>query len=161
VTRVQRSIVGCATVVPVQLDVTACWVHLRAARHGVLGTVHAERGVDAVPVVFVLDGADVVIPVDVVKPKAGQRLQLLRNLYVDARAVLLVDRYDDDWSKLWWVRVHGDAIEASPTTEQRDRLAATFPAYAAPGTVTSVIVLTPRRVTGWGGEAATDHSRRG
>ena len=144
-----------------QLDVTACWVHLRAARHGVLGTVHGDRGVDAIPVVFVLDREEVVIPIDAVKPKAGQRLQRLRNLDTDPRAVLLVDRYDDDWSKLWWVRVHGDAIEAAPTTEQLEQLAATFPGYAAPGTVTSVIVLTPSRVTGWRGEAATAPPRRG
>jgi PPOX class probable F420-dependent enzyme len=146
---------------PVQLDVTACWVHLRAARHGVLGTVHATRGVDAVPVVFVLDGEDVVIPIDAVKPKAGQRLQRLRNLDTDARAVLLVDRYDDDWSKLWWVRVHGGAIEAAPTTEHLKQLATTFPAYAAAGTVTSVIVLTPSHVTGWAGEASTAHPLHG
>ena len=108
-----------------------------------------------------LDGEDIVIPIDAVKPKAGQRLQRLRNLDTDARAVLLVDRYDEDWSKLWWVRVHGDAIEAAPTTEQLERLAAMFPAYAARGTVTSVIVLTPGRVSGWAAEAAAAHPRLG
>ena len=130
-----------------------------------LGTVHTGRGVDAVPVVFVLDGEDVVIPIDAVKPKAGQRLQRMRNLDADARAVLLVDRYDDDWSKLWWVRVHGDAIEAPPTTEQRERRG-DVPRLRHAGGVTSVIVLTPNRVTGWGGRrrpptrGAADRVRR-
>ena len=91
----------------VQLDDASCWERLRAARHGVLGTVHATRAVDAVPVVFVVHDDQVVIPIDTVKPKAGGRLQRLRNLDRDDRAVLLVDHYDDDWSALWWIRLDG------------------------------------------------------
>lgn len=79
---------------------------LMAHDHGVLCTVHAERGVDAVPVVYAVDGGHVGIPVDRVKPKASMRLQRERNLEADPRATLLVEHWDrDDWSKLWWVRV--------------------------------------------------------
>ena len=120
------------------------------SRHGVLGTVHTDRGVDAVPVVFVVDGDQIVIPVDTVKPKRNARLQRLRNLDADPRAVLLVDHYDDgDWSDLWWVRVHGHAQQLEPTAEQLEQLASAFPAYATPGAVTSVIVLVPDEVSGW------------
>jgi len=133
----------------VQVDATQCWERLRSSRHGVLGTLHAARGLDAVPVVFVVDGDRLLIPIDTVKPKRGARLQRLRNLDADARAVLLVEGYHDDWSQLWWVRVHGHAHEADPTTGQLEQLAATFPAYAEPGTVTSVIVLVPDAVRGW------------
>ena len=90
-----------------QLDTTECWARLAAAGHGVLGTVHARRGVDAVPVVYVVEGGGVVVPIDAVKAKRGPRLQRLRNLEADPRVVLLVDHYDDDWPQLWWVRVHG------------------------------------------------------
>jgi len=133
------------------MDRDTCWERLRAARHGVLGTAHATRGVDAVPVVFVFDDDRdaIVIPIDTVKPKAGGRLQRLRNLDGDDRAVLLVEHYDDDWSQLWWVRVHGRAAEADPTPGQLQHLAAAFPAYAAPESVASVIVLAPTHVTGW------------
>jgi len=126
-----------------------CWDRLRDARHGTLGTVHAGRGVDAVPVVFVVEGEHLVIPIDTVKPKAGRTLQRLRNLLVDARAVLLVDHYDDDWSALWWVRAHGLAQQQVPTAAQLAALAAAFPAYRHPDTVTSVIVLEPSEVSGW------------
>ena len=132
-----------------QLDAEACWERLRAARHGSLGTVHAARGVDLVPVVFVVHDGHVVIPIDTVKPKSGPRLQRLRNLLVDARAALLVDHYDDDWSTLWWVRVHGDAKEHPPTDPQLAALAEGFPPYRDPATVASVIVLAPRGVRGW------------
>jgi len=133
----------------VQLDPTACWARLGAAGHGVLGTVHARRGVDAVPVVYVVADGGLVVPIDAVKPKRGPRLQRLRNLDADPRVVLLADHYDDDWSQLWWVRLHGLATGAPPTAPQLERLAHAFPAYAADGAVPSVIVLVPEEVTGW------------
>jgi hypothetical protein len=79
---------------------------LGAHDHGVLCTVHAERGVDAVPVVYVVDEDGYVgVPVDRVKPKASSRLQRERNLETDPRGMLLVEHWDrDDWSQLWWVR---------------------------------------------------------
>jgi len=133
----------------VQLDNRACWDRVRSSRSGVLGTVHAERGVDAVPVVFVVHEDRLVIPIDTVKPKSGRRLQRLRNLELDGRAVLLVDHYDDDWTTLWWVRVHGNAREHAPTAAQIEALRARFAAYRAAGTIISVIVLDPRELTGW------------
>jgi PPOX class probable F420-dependent enzyme len=74
--------------------------------HGILCTLHPERGVDAVPVAYVVDDDDYVgVPVDLVKPKASSRLQRERNLEADPRATLLVEHWDpDDWSRLWWVR---------------------------------------------------------
>lgn len=74
--------------------------------HGILCTVHPERGIDAVPVVYVVDDGYVGVPVDRVKEKASARLQRERNLEADPRATLLIEHWDrHDWSKLWWVRV--------------------------------------------------------
>lgn len=80
---------------------------LRAHDHGVLCTMHPERGIDAVPCVYAVDDDGYVgIPVDTVKPKRSTRLQRERNLEADPRATLLVDHWDvTDWSKLWWVRL--------------------------------------------------------
>lgn len=132
-----------------RLDDAACWERLRGSRHGVLSTVHVERGVDAVPVVFVVHDGTLVLPVDTVKAKSSGRLQRLRNIESDPRVVLLADHYDDDWSALWWVRAHGRAREAVPTRDQLDALAATFPAYASDGAVTSVIVVEVDTIAGW------------
>lgn len=79
---------------------------LAAHDHGILCTVHPDRGVDAVPVVYAVDGDGYVgVPVDRIKPKAASRLQRERNLEADPRATLLVEHWDpDDWSQLWWVR---------------------------------------------------------
>jgi PPOX class probable F420-dependent enzyme len=136
----------------VRLDDDACWERLRRARHGVLSTVHPARGVDAVPVVFVAEGRQLLLPIDTVKAKSGARLQRLRNIDADARATLLVDHYDDDWAQLWWVRAQGLAHHAPPTSHQLDQLAARFPAYATRGSVTSVVVLAVDEVAGWTAE---------
>jgi Pyridoxamine 5'-phosphate oxidase len=79
---------------------------LAAHDHGILCTVHAKRGVDAVPVAYAVDEDGYVgVPVDRVKPKASLRPQRERNLEVDTRATLLVEHWDrGDWSRLWWVR---------------------------------------------------------
>jgi PPOX class probable F420-dependent enzyme len=129
----------------VRLGAPDAWSLLRAADHGVLATVHAERGVDAIPVVFVVDGDRVLLPVDTVKAKATTRLQRLANLASDPRCVLLVDHYEDDWSKLWWVRAHGTAA----VVEGRHEALTAFPQYRDPGAVAATIVLTPGLVSGW------------
>jgi PPOX class probable F420-dependent enzyme len=127
----------------------ACWARLGAAGNGVLGTVHAERGVDAVPVVFVVVDGSVVVPIDAVKPKSGGRLQRLANLEDDDRCVLLVDHYAEDWSELWWVRVHARATEVVPSEAALAALTQAFTAYRVDDAITSAIALAPTGITGW------------
>jgi PPOX class probable F420-dependent enzyme len=134
------------------LDPEECWARLAEARHGVLATVHPSRGVDAVPVVFaVVDsrGRRLVIPVDTVKPKRTRHLQRLANIGGDPRVVLLVDRYQEDWSALWWVRVHALASSSEPTDEAMAQLAARYPQYRQPGAVVAIMTLEPTEVAGW------------
>jgi PPOX class probable F420-dependent enzyme len=129
----------------VRLRRDEAWSLLDGADHGVLATVHAERGVDAVPVVFAIDGSRILLPVDTVKPKTTTRLQRLENLARDPRCVLLVEHYDEDWSQLWWVRVHGRATVA----DGGDPALTRFPQYRHEGAVTATIVLVPDDVAGW------------
>lgn len=120
--------------------------------HGVLCTVHPERGTDAVPVVYAVDDGFVGVPVDHVKPKTTARLQRVRNLEADPRATLLIEHWDrDDWSKLWWVRAElgweGDGARGRAAA-LADRLAERFDQYRdAP--FTDVLVLHIAHVTGW------------
>ena len=107
---------------------------LATSDHGVLSTVHRDRGVDAVPVVYVADADGWIgVPIDRVKPKSSARLQRERNLEADPRAALLVEHWDRaDWSRLWWVRAelrwHGDAAPAR-AADLAARLASAFPQY--------------------------------
>lgn len=126
---------------------------MAGAAHGVLGTVHPDRGVDLVPVVFAIDGHQLIIPVDTVKPKRTLRLQRLENLLTDPRCSLLVEHFDEDWSKLWWVRLSGRAAERPPSPRHLARLADQHPQYREPGAVAATIVLTADTVTGWAASA--------
>ena len=129
---------------------------LAAHDHGILCTVHAERGVDAVPAVYAIDGEGYVgVPVDTVKPKASSRLQRERNLEADPRATLLVDHWDrDDWSQLWWVRAElrwqGDA--AGRAAALAADLAERYPQYRG-RPFARVLVLRIVGVTGWAASA--------
>jgi PPOX class probable F420-dependent enzyme len=121
--------------------------------HGILCTVHAGRGVDAVPVAFVLDEDDCVgVPVDVVKPKSSPRLQRERNLEADPRATLLVEHWDrEDWSRLWWVRAELRWVADPPPDREAalaGLLASRYPQYRGQPFV-RVLVLRVVGVTGW------------
>jgi Pyridoxamine 5'-phosphate oxidase len=121
--------------------------------HGVLCTIHPERGVDAVPVAYAVDDDGYVgVPVDRVKPKSSSRLQRERNLEADPRAALLVEHWDrSDWSRLWWVRAElrwlDDAADAR-TADLAARLARAYPQYRDQP-FTRVLVLRVVGVTGW------------
>ena len=136
-----------------RLSATVAHARLAAHDHGVLCTVHAVRGVDAVPVVYVVDEDDWVgVPVDRVKPKSSSRLQRERNLEADPRAALLVERWDrEDWSRLWWVRAElrwqGDAV-AARAADLAARLASAYPQYRDQP-FTRVLVFRVVGVTGW------------
>jgi PPOX class probable F420-dependent enzyme len=139
------------TMLEVRLDPDDCWARLERTRHATFGTVHPTRGVDAVPVVFAITpDRRIVLPIDTVKPKTTTDLQRRANVRADERCVLLVDRYDDDWQQLWWVRVHGRATDAPTTPAIVELLAARYPAYRDPAALTgAAIVVTPDRITGW------------
>ena len=125
---------------------------LAAHDHGILCTVHAKRGVDAVPVAYVVDEDGYVgAPVDQVKAKASLRLQRERNLEADPRATLLIEHWDRrDWSQLWWVRAElrwqGDA--PSRARALGARLAGRYPQYQGQPFV-RVLVLRIVGLAGW------------
>jgi hypothetical protein len=126
---------------------------LESHDHGILCTVHAERGVDAVPVAYAVDDDGYVgVPIDRVKPKASLRLQRERNLEADPRATLLVEHWDrSDWSRLWWVRAElrwqGDTA-ASRAAALAARLAGRYPQYQDQP-FARVLVLHIVGVAGW------------
>lgn len=125
---------------------------LLAHGHGVLATVHAERGVDAVPVVYAAADGFVGVPVDRVKPKASLKLQRERNLDADPRATLLIEHWDrNDWSQLWWVRtelLYEPDAGIDRANDLANRLAASFVQYRDQP-FADILVLRIAGVTGW------------
>jgi len=105
-----------------------------AARVARLATVGPHGIPHLVPVVFVVLGDEVWSAVDH-KPKSTRELRRLRNIRANPQVSLLVDHYDDEWTRLWWVRADGRAtvVEggSSGTDDVLDALAAKYPQYAA------------------------------
>jgi PPOX class probable F420-dependent enzyme len=135
-----------------RMDRNEAWSRVEAAHHGVLATRHQVRGVDLVPVVFVMSGdRQIFVPIDTVKQKTTTRLQRLDNLAYDPRCSLLVEHYDADWTRLWWVRISGTGTEAAPDTvaDNLPRLADRYPQYAEPGSIGAGIIITPTTILGW------------
>ncbi|HET7481600.1 MAG TPA: pyridoxamine 5'-phosphate oxidase family protein [Actinomycetota bacterium] len=119
------------------------------SRHAILSTL-GEDAAYAVPVVFVIDGDDIVMPVDE-KPKSGKPLKRVRNIEANGTATLLFERWDEDWTQLGWVMVRGAA--RMDDRDVREKLADRYPQYRDPELDVDmgerVIVLTPERVTWW------------
>ena len=84
-----------------------------------------------VPVTFALIDDTVVTMVDH-KPKKTTRLQRLVNVESNRRVSMLVDRYNENWAQLWWVRLDGLAsihTDDQVWSDGRDALAAKYAQY--------------------------------
>ena len=104
---------------------------LGEARTAVLSTVTADGRPHAVPCCYFLEGDVAYSAVDA-KPKSTLALRRLDNLSANPAACLLVDCYDDDWSKLWWIRVDGTArvlVQGDERDRALDLLAAKYAQY--------------------------------
>ena len=73
-----------------------------------LGTTDPDGRPHLVPIVFVLDGETLYSAVDA-KPKSSRTLRRIENARVRPDVTMLVDNYDEDWERLWWVRLRGRA----------------------------------------------------
>jgi PPOX class probable F420-dependent enzyme len=73
-----------------------------------LATLAADGRAELVPIVFAESGGALWTPIDG-KPKRGGELARMRNLRADPRVCVLLDRYDADWERLWWLRLAGRA----------------------------------------------------
>ncbi len=102
-----------------------------AARVARLATVGRDGAPHIVPIVFALDGDRLAFAVDD-KPKRTRRLRRLENIELEPRVSIIVDHYEDPWSRLWWVRADGRAALSRDEAASRhatDLLAAKYEPY--------------------------------
>jgi PPOX class probable F420-dependent enzyme len=120
---------------------------LAQARVGRLATVTAEGRPHVVPVCFAVHEGRIYTAVDA-KPKRSAALARLDNVRATGRASLLVDHYEEDWSRLWWVRADGPA-EVIESDAAIDALAAKYDQYRAARPDGPVIAIAPDRWRSW------------
>ncbi len=133
----------------------------RAAR---LATADTEGHPHVVPVCYAFDGQQFYTPLDEKPKRTGDRqLQRVRNILARGEATLLIDRYEDDWSRLGYVLVHTHAELLEPGTPGHAAalvlLRARYAQYRTMALETRpVIALTPERISSWGPALAMEEA---
>ena len=131
-------------------------VFTNAQRVARLATADLDGQPYIVPVCYAFDGIRFYIPLDEKPKKVDEsKLRRVRNIEARHEASLLIDQYDDDWSRLGYVLVHGlagllqpvDSLHAQALVLLRER-------YVQYRTMELekhlVIVIIPDSVTSWG-----------
>jgi PPOX class probable F420-dependent enzyme len=135
------------------LDIVPGWAHelLSRARVARLGYVDDEDRPRVLPVTFAVADGFVWTAIDDEKPK--RRAEPARVSYLRRRpdASLLVDRYDDDWTRLAWVQVLGrvSVVAVGEAPGAVEALAAKYPQYAARRPPGPLLRLSVARVLHW------------
>ena len=129
---------------------------VHAQRVARLATSDTDGHPHIVPVCYAFDGERFYTPLDE-KPKRVDVSELRRVRNIEARheASLLIDQYDDDWSRLGYVLVHGRADLLSPQDPAHAHalvlLRERYFQYRSMELETrQVIAITPDHVTSWG-----------
>ncbi len=132
-----------------------------------LVTLRPDGAPHVVPIVFTRHGGRIWSAIDG-KPKRGGELARVRHIRRDPRVSLLLDRYTDDWSRLWWVRIEGRAEIVQPpqpadpvVSAVVEALRRKYPGYAGTPVLTetpTLLAIDPARVRSWcaGPEAIGD-----
>ena len=137
---------------------------LSNAQVGYLATASVDGRPHLVPFVFAIEEGRIVSAVDH-KPKRSPDLRRLRNIAANPAVSVLVDHYDGDWNRLWWVRADGRARVVSEGSEYRAAIAALvakYHQYQENPPNGPAIVINVEDVTGWradGGLKADEGAR--
>jgi PPOX class probable F420-dependent enzyme len=139
-----------------QEDIQARVAASRVAR---LATTERGKPPHLVPICYAVEGDVLYSAVDE-KPKYSKRLKRLANIRADPPVTVLVDHYEEDWSRLWWVRLRGEArvLEEGPERERGlALLVEKYEQYRAHAPTGPVIAVDVGEWRGWSAaEAASD-----
>lgn len=133
---------------------------LEAARRAVLATIAPDGRPRLVPICFVIDPARPILytPIDEKPKEAADAMQLarIRDLVADPRVSVLVDRWDEAWERLAWVRCLGSAslLEPSGVPERGAAIASLRSKYEQYAThqleALPIIRIAIQHTTAWG-----------
>ncbi len=132
---------------------------LTATRRAVLVTIASDGRPRPVPICFVLaaDDPTVYTPLDDKPKRTDDPLTLarVRDLSADPRVSILADRWDEDWTRLAWLRAEGRASLVMPGPGEHARaveaLRATYPQYETHRLDDRPLIrIDIERVTTWG-----------
>jgi len=125
-----------------------------------LATVDASCQPAVIPIVYAFDGDALFTPLDA-KPKrvATDQLQRVLNINANPRVAVVIDSYSEDWRRLAWVHVRGQAriiTGGDEYTAGITLLGAKYPQYERmPLAGRPLIVIEPTHIRSWRASATT------
>jgi len=127
---------------------------VESRRVGHLATADVSDAPYLVPVCFALGEAALYITIDE-KPKRQDRpMKRVRNILENPRAAFVVDRWDEDWTRLGWVMLRGPAEILDSGAEHdaaQELLRGRYPQYRTMNLAElPVIALRIAHVASWG-----------
>lgn len=127
---------------------------LETARVGHLATADRAGVPHLVPVCYALTGDTVYITIDEKPKRRDIPLKRVRNILENPRFSFVVDRWDEDWTRLGWVMLHGSAeiLDSGPEHDQaQELLRERYPQYRTMALAgLPVLALRIARATSWG-----------
>ena len=131
-----------------------------------LATADREGAPHVVPVVFAVVDGKIYVPVDGKQKKDIERLKRIDNIRENEKVSFLVDHYEDDWAKLGFVLLFGNAriisAEADAAAYERaaELLREKYAQYRGPITIHAwMIEITPHRAASWGAMGAEESEK--
>ena len=122
-----------------------------SARIAHLATADTTATPHLVPITFAVHDDAIVFAIDH-KPKTSTNLKRLRNIDENPQVAVLVDKYDEDWTHLWWARADGTAQvlhEAEECRQPLEWLCAKYPQYQQQVPVGPIVQIKVQRWTSW------------
>jgi len=111
-----------------------------------------------VPVVFIYDGNNFYIPIDEkAKRSKPENLKRVKNIQTNPNVALLIDEYNEDWKKIWFIMIQGNASLINNIKSKQNRLIQRvhrllyekYPQYLTTGIGKFCIMIRPQRVINW------------
>jgi len=134
---------------------------LATARVGHLATAGSDGRPHVIPICFAWVPPILYSAIDG-KPKRRATLRRLRNIVDTGRAAVVVDSWNEDWSKLAYVLIEGAATILTDGIERDEALlllTAKYPQYDDLPLVDNIVIrVTTDRQVAWSGAGRTDGS---
>jgi len=128
---------------------------IKVAKVARLATVDQKSYPYVVPVVFVFHENSFFIPLDEkIKTVNPRKLKRVKNIEKNSNVTLLIDKYQNDWKKLFFLMIHGKAtVIDGKNIKLMDKihklLILKYPQYKKIGIGNSCITIKPTKVTFW------------